>query len=339
MILPNPDAMGDAASADPWKALLGKYPTLPHQTAHAMRAQHGLADWTASFAPFNQANAWTEPNSAQEKVTFMRSIFDSLQTTYFLVVRGTKVHVWYALKSSHHYTHAGQRALGLLGDHTMRPNGLTVPPKLYKVEGNIDAQAGAFTRTAKTLLSWEAIAALLASDTNLQLVPAWQAPAAEGGEGGEAPPQAPPNVTVWKIMPIHPKFAHLFLGGLSVRAAFSLIEGIVAAAPDDVRTGLKLLQEWIRAAVTQADGGTESLLHSALSCVPTQAETAQALEGWYYDLVEIHAPVVSAGTPSGGSVGGGGSRSAVPPPPNPTDATEKCAPRFPPYTATMNASL
>ena len=132
-------------------------------------------------------------------------------------------------------------------------------------------------------------------------------------------------------MPIHPKFAHLFLGGLSVRAAFSLIEGIVAAAPDDVRTGLKLLQEWIRAAVTQADGGTESLLHSALSCVPTQAETAQALEGWYYDLVEIHAPVVSAGTPSGGSVGGGGSRSAVPPPPNPTDATETRAPRFTTY--------
>ena len=105
----------------------------------------------------------------------------------------------------------------------------------------------------------------------------------------------------------------------------------MAAAPDDVRTGLELLQEWIRAAVTQADGGTESLLHSALSCVPTQAETAQALERWYYDLVEIHAPVVSAGTPSGGSVGGGGSRPAVPPPPNPTDATVICAPRFTTY--------
>ena len=92
-------------------------------------------------------------------------------------------------------------------------------------------------------------------------------------------------------MEIHPKVASLFLKGKSLREAFLLFLSIKAAIEPNCRPGLRVLEDFIRAAVTSTVAANPD---SAMATSWSRFDhgTTEQLEVWFYKVV-AKVPIVT----------------------------------------------
>ncbi len=229
---------------------------------------------------------------------------NALAPKFYLMVMDARVHVGYGMCPCPHLTHPTTRAYWLVGDHSKLSNGIVVPPKMYRSHGNIGVQFVNFQRTDVAAMALEDLQAAFAADGGLALAPALQ-PAADG--------TAPPQINVWKALPVHQKVACLFMAGVPVRYALATVVRLVGTIPPEQRAGAEGLVGWIRAAAT-SNGAANPV--SMLESNARRLDTAQSplVEEWFYNVVSKYSPRGDAGreTPR--------AELTAPAPPAPVDA-------------------
>ena len=70
----DPAETGLPSAGDPWSTLLSQHPTMPHQTAHAIRASFDSADWQQLLAPFVEVENTTVPGTATSGKACVRQL-------------------------------------------------------------------------------------------------------------------------------------------------------------------------------------------------------------------------------------------------------------------------
>jgi hypothetical protein len=121
-----------------------------------------------------------------------------------------------------------------MGERTVRA-AFTGPPKLVKVRGNPPAQTSAFETVTARAAGPDAIALALAGDPT-QLLPELDA--------------AAPEITTLKALPLHRKWAALFLAGPSIGQGYALATCLLAATPG-IPAGIRdFVQGFFRCAIT-----------------------------------------------------------------------------------------
>jgi hypothetical protein len=120
-------------------------------------------------------------------------------------------------------------------------------------------------------------------------------PALQAAEGADIQ-----IVDAWKLVEVHPKVASLLLKGKTVREAFFLARRITAAIEPTHRPGLRVLENFIRCAVTSTAGANPN---SALATTWSRFDQSQLeqLEIWFCKVLGkvpmITPPLPPAGPP------------------------------------------
>jgi hypothetical protein len=253
---------------------------LPHEVGFTLGTSLSNISMEEAMSPF--VTFANQPDNV-DLTNLMRSYGDSLTPMYFLVVVNGKVEVLYGLRPCHAVAGNGARLLALMGERTMMA-GMTAHPKLHTLRGQINAQSHAVEREDVAAPTMADIHAAFNANAELVLVDALQA---------DANGIAPPRVAASKMLPIHPKFAFLFLRGKTVRDAFALVRKLETAIPQEYRGNLEPLLNFIRGAVT-SDGAAvpASAITTGWSRIDHSANPT--IEAWYYALVGQMAPAATA---------------------------------------------
>jgi len=256
-----------------WDALVAAADFKPYEVGFALNRAYLHVTWLEAMAPFLEAAARADGVNLNNLVAEYSL---TPATRYFLVVFGGRVEVMYGLRGCTQLAGNGGRYLTLVGERTMVA-GHEAQPKLYKLDGALGVQFAGFERQDAEPPELAAIAAAFAADPALTLVDPLP----------PNPDDPPETVTAWKVLPIHPKLASLFLRGMLIRDAVTLVTDLMAAAPPDRHPDLAQLVAFVRVASTQ-DNAAESML-AGRWMVQHHAQTA-GLEEWYYQLLSASAP-------------------------------------------------
>ena len=284
-----PDLAGGAPPAagapDSWETLVAEANLRDGGIAAAWATTYATTPLTDVLAPF--AIATTPDALATPAAARMRMIADSLTSVTLLVAVGDQFQVIYGLRPCHHVPGAGVRLLALMGERTVRA-AFTGPPKLVKVRGNIAAQASAFETMTARAAGPDAIALALAGDPT-QLLP-------ELADGS-------PAITTLKVLPLHRKWAALFLAGLPIVQGYALATRLLAVTPD-IPAGMRdSVQAFFRCAITCRAPGPDNLVVSILQGGWTRMDYGDSdhprLEDWFYDLVDREVPTTPLAPPPG----------------------------------------
>jgi hypothetical protein len=265
-----PPAAGGGAGGASLENLKTATGLLPFHFGDSLWATHSGATDQQVVAPLL---AMGERPADADLSNLFRQLVDDPDVKYYLAVIEGRVEVLHQLHACHATAGNGQRVLGLRGDRTMVA-GLIVPPKLQSLRGAINNQALAIGLEEVAAPTMDNIAALYAADAALDLVPPLQAAGDEALQTLEA----------WKLVDIHPKLAPLFLQGMTVREAFFLFRSIEAAIEPTCRPGLRVLEDFIRCAVTSTAVADPD---SAMATAWSRFDHSQSnqLETWYCKIV------------------------------------------------------
>jgi hypothetical protein len=203
------------------------------------------------------------------------------------MVSETSVQVGYGICPSPLNPSPGVRAYWISSEYVRHTNGTVIYPKMYKSSGNLDAQAEPFIHQDVPAMEFVDVKAAFAADPAIHVVPPLQPDPANPGV-------AAPIVSVWRALPIHPRLALLFMQGMSIRAAVSLVSRLVTVIPPEHRAQADPLVDWIRAAATSNGAAPElSEIHQANTRFDHLA--SQAAEDWYYSVTDRWALRGAAG--------------------------------------------
>jgi hypothetical protein len=279
-VAPLPGVGGGAGDAS-WENLMNDAGHLPHEVGAALWLSHKSATDQQVVAPLLTLG---ERAVDADLLTQLRQWVDDPDVKYYLVVIGKRIEVLHQLRACHATAGNGQRILGLLGERTL-VQGVLVPPKLHSLRGAINNQALAIGLEDVAAPTMDDIGVLFAGDATLELVPALQV----------ADDAAPPVLSAWKLVEIHPKVASLFLKGKTVREAFLLTRRIAETIQPIYRPALRVLEDFIRGAVTSTAGADPvSTLTTGWSRIdPGQTEL---LEAWFCKVLG-KVPMVTTAPP------------------------------------------
>jgi hypothetical protein len=268
--------------ATTWETLVNEAGMAERSVGLALAHTHASTPWADVVRGVQQVAS--RPGDLPT-VNLISEYAADLHTTYYLTVVGGKMEVLHALRPCFAVAGGGARVFGLIGDRTVRSTGMEVQPNLYTLAGQPGAQAAeGFARVTMPAPTMPAMQAAFTADEELEIVPPLQANILN-----------PPNdVTAFKTMPVHPKIACLFFKGLRIRDGVGLIARIVMAAPPELRPGMEELVAFGRLAGT-SDATGNSALTSTWRIMVTV--TNEALDEWYYKLVERELPLALVRTP------------------------------------------
>jgi len=256
-----------------------------------------LADWLAphpksvakALVVANESVGWEEAldvsvgvdelgEKTENDVKAMLGAYaDSLTPIYLLVARKKEeVTVVYGWKPCRPILASGARYAGLLGDRRVTSGGTEVPPSLVITKTNATDQLNAFNRVTVRAPTLEAVETAFEADAETGLVGPLEDPAEE--------------ITSWRAIPVHPKLAGLFVGGLSFRKAIALYGRLVKVVPENLHHKLNWLGRFLRVAATGV-GEISSLGHDWNRKNPHEEDS---LMDWYAVLCEQYAPRMQA---------------------------------------------
>ena len=274
-----PPAVPPIPPPDTYHTLVDEAGIEDHQTAKVMVETFRDTTWPVAITPFVYAAAEADP---PDTALFMRNFMDAnaLAPKCFLVVADNLVQVAYGMSPCPHLANPGARAFWLMGDYTKVAGDVVVHPKLYRTTGAVNLQSNNFIRSVVPAPSLAEVIAAYDADPAITVVPALQ-PAADG--------TAAPTINIWRALPVHQKFACLFLKGVPIRNAAKLVERLLGIIPPEHHASVEQLVHWIRAAAS-SDGAVPgvSRLNAALTRV--DQATAPAVETWFYEVAGRYAP-------------------------------------------------
>jgi hypothetical protein len=278
-------AAAAAGATDSWETLVAEAKLLDGGVAKAWATTYATTPLTDVLAPLAFGTA---PDAmALPAAHRMRMIADSLTSVTLLVAVGDHFQVIYGLRPCHHVPGGGTRLLALMGERTVRA-AFTGHPKLVKVRGNIVAQTSAFETVTARAAGPDAIALALAGDPT-QLLPELD--------------DAAPEITTIKALPLHRKWAALFLAGLPIGQGYALATRLLAATPgipDGIRDSV---QAFFRCAITGRAPIPANPVVSILQGGWTRMDYGDSdhprLEDWFYDLVDREVPTTPQPPPPG----------------------------------------
>ena len=164
-----------------------------------------------------------------------------------------------------------------------------MPPKLHVTHPDKDAnqQYHAFNRAKAMVGTFSTLQILFKNDGSMVLAPLGEALLVVEGKDAEEG-TGPEATSIWKALPVHPKVAALFMGGIPVQEALYLFKSIYAMVPDAVKTNTEgLMMYGCLATIPLADG--TSVLDNTLARM--DLAELEELEEWYCSIVDLYAPV------------------------------------------------
>ena len=270
--IPTIEALGEGLPPPTWAVLWDTLKPHSGSVAAALAKEFGEAPWAEVWKPMveaaNQA-AGSVPAQKRRIATFA----DSPSPLYFLTVFKGKVQVLYGWRTCRALDADGRVRTGLLGDRRISPSGVELPPRMYRATANHADQHQVFAQASAKAPTLASIQAAFAEEGSGPLV----APEADGD-----------NVSVWKVLPVHPKVAGLFMHSPTIKEAIALFVTLYQIVPDDLKGGLDPLATFLRLGATNA--ADQSALEAGWSLVPLDTDD---LEFWHAEACTAYAPKVS----------------------------------------------
>ena len=210
----------DGAAGGPppisYEGLLEERRVAPGSVAMSLAMTHGGVGWKDALSVTKAAVADEDASAAHVRWMVSKAA-DAVAPRYWLVVTGGLVNVLYGWQACRVMDVNGQRFAGLIGDWSGRVGGgLRLPPKLHMTHPDVaNQQYHAFNRAKATVGTFSMLQALFKNDGGMALAPLGAAPPVVEGKDAEDG-TGPEATSIWKALPVHPKVAALFVGGVPV---------------------------------------------------------------------------------------------------------------------------
>jgi hypothetical protein len=225
---------------------------------------------TTERIPFTAALDWLqiEQQSLEEDVAATTRVIQVVNQTnpcYFLTVKGFMVQVAYGVKWCGHIQEGRQNLVTMLGDwrrvsHTIRG------PMFMRLSGTYQEQQETFGSSAYV--------------TTMELpdiIEGLSEPNHQGSFVISDDDQEVADPTVgWRVLPVHPKIAVLFLRGMTVLAAAKLVQEMWEQVPEDEEEKMTALVDFLRIACTTTDADEGS--RAGVEWEPVHQESDQVFE-------------------------------------------------------------
>ena len=270
--VPTVPAAGEGLPPPTWEVL---WDTIkPHQlsVAKALATQHGETTWEAALAVTVEGSK-AVLGSASEQKRRLGTWADSPSPLYFLLVLEGKVQVLYGWRVCRALDPDGKTWVGFIGDRRISPSGVALPPKLFKAGDGGTEQYKSFGQVVTKPMSMADAQAAYTADANLSWL--------DTVEGVDAE-----KLTVWSVLPVHPKVASVFMHSPSVRAAVDILVTLYQIVPGDAQAGLEPLFEFLRVGTVDDEGS--SALEQKWSRVVTSEN--DEMELWYAEAIGTVVP-------------------------------------------------
>ena len=255
----------------PWEYLVKKLDLQPYEIAHALAVKSKDVPWTEVMEELDEL---VIPATDLSRAEVFAELVTAIEPAFALVVVGDMVGVMYGLSETpalHDSGKGGGLYSALLGEvrHVYQ---MTYHPGLHRFAG-VTTRAGhealvgtVVVRTKTPEEIWEDIE---------------RAPPPKFVEPRPAGKKTKEGVQVYRLLPVHPKIACLFMRPTPAREAFMRMGDLVDAitetvGPDAHDAGLERLMNFASAAVTRAAGETVSLINSGL--VPVSLTPGSPME-------------------------------------------------------------
>jgi len=123
-----------------WQDLVLEANLQPHEVPHSLSITHKDTTWEAALRPFVDGNLLPVPMMANMRTAYLRAFMDAhaLSTSYFLMAEGNNVGVATGIFPCPFLPSLGSHAFWIWNDYTRHPTGQTIPPKMYKADGNLE---------------------------------------------------------------------------------------------------------------------------------------------------------------------------------------------------------
>ena len=266
-----PAAPAPPNAGETWATLVADAALPHHSIGHALSCTEADKPWSTGLATLTAVAARApDVNVANLILEYAAAI----TPTYFLTIIENRVEVVHSLRQCYEVGGGGARVLALVGERKLRSTSLEMPPKLHTLGGALNQQAArGFERV--NILSPPLADIKTEMDANpiVSFVPPLVA---------LDPANPPPEVSAFKTLPVPPMIACLFLRGLQIREAVTLVSRIIQAVPLESRDETAELDAFIRVAATS--NNDTSLLASTWRVIDTT--TNERLETWYYTLLD-----------------------------------------------------
>ena len=276
-------AAGEDLPPPTWEVLWDTIKPHPASVATALAKTHGSCSWEGALKVTVDA-AKDATSLAADLKRRVGTFADSPAALYFLVVSDGKVQVLYGWRTCRALDNDGKTWAGLMGDRRISASGVELPPKLFCLAGDAANQYKWFGKvTARPPTMANVQAGLGAAGA-----PALLDPAPADAEGVEA-------VSVWGVLPVHPKVASLFMHSPTVKEAIGLFVILYQVVPDEAKGGLDPLASFLRVSVVDVDDEEESALEGDWHRV--NVHDSDELELWHAEACGAYAPKFSEAVP------------------------------------------
>ena len=283
-----PDADGDdeevssqeqVPDRDVWATLMESASFPAHSIAQQLLDAHADAGWETMLAPFRNWSSIISTTPYDPRATMFRYA-DSPACGYFLIIKGGNVQVMFGLRRCHPLPPTGQEMVAaLIGERQWRA-GSAVHPPMFSKTGAPNRQQSIFESVTKRAVATEALSTAFQADPPAALVQQPTDPAAA-------------TITAFPALPIHPKLASFYMGGMSIRAAFLLTEEIVQLIPAPLQPDAQPWRDFMHVGAVAAHATGPGTKRSCLATTWTRVDHLQnrEIEAWYYSHVDVVAKV------------------------------------------------
>ena len=274
-----PTTATDGLPPPTWTVLWDELGPSPTSTARA---------WAKEFAeyPWNEALKITveEAKKAAGSVAAQKrrvgGFADAPKAGHFLIVKEGKVQVLYGWRACRPLDEDGKIYTGLVGDRITSPSGVDVLPRLVQTDGAANEQYKHFGKVSAKAPTMADIQAAFEADDTKELVDPSTSDAME-------------PLSVWGVLPVHPKVASVFMHSPTLRDAMGLFARLSLVVPAHAQAGLNPVAEFLRVGAVKE--GTKSKLEKEWLRVNLAAN--EDLDMWHAEACGTYAPRLSEVSP------------------------------------------
>ena len=267
--IPTINAAGEGLPPPTWQVLWDTLKPHPASVAKALMKEHGEVAWEVALKVSVEASEDPASTAAEQKRR-LGTFADSPSPLYFLTVLDGKMQVLYGWRTCRALDQEGKTWTGLIGDRRVSASGTEILPRLFRAGSTANDQYKVFGKVSAKPPTMADIQAAFAADN----APALVAPL--GGEGE--------MVTVWGVLPVHPKVASIFMHSPTVKEAADIYTHLYQLVPEGGKAGLDPIASFVRVATVEEDGS--SALEKDWRRVSLQDD--DALEFWHAEACGAH---------------------------------------------------
>ena len=271
------EPLGEGSPSPTWESLWVHLKPHASSVAMALEKEFGEVSWEDALKVTVVASKDPASNMTAQRRR-LGTFADSPSPLYFLTVLEGKVQVVYGWRACRALDADGKIWTALVGDRRFTANGAEVLPKLYRAGTSVDGQYSIFAKESAGAPSMAAIQEAFAEDDAGDLI---------------EPEDSDETVTAWKVLPVHPKVASVFMHSPEVKKAIDLFVKLYQLVPEGEKAGLDPLAEFLRMSVVSKDD--DSVMEADWRRVTLHDN--EDVELWHAEACGAYAPKYSEAVP------------------------------------------